>query len=34
LFVLGRTGGYALELQALFLLGSIAIALIGGRSRG
>ena len=34
LFVLGKTGGYALELQALFLLGSIAIALIGGRSRG
>jgi len=29
LFSISKTGGYALELQALFLLASIAIALLG-----
>ncbi len=30
LLELSKTGGYALELQALFLFGALAIALIGG----
>jgi putative oxidoreductase len=29
LFALAKTGGYALELQAMFLLGAISIALLG-----
>jgi len=29
LFHLGRSGGYALELQALYFLGAVAIALLG-----
>jgi putative oxidoreductase len=29
LFTLAKTGGYALELQAMFLLGAISIALLG-----
>lgn len=34
LFVLGESGGYALELQAFYFLGALAIALIGdGRAR-
>jgi len=31
LFALGRSGGYALETQAFFLLCSIAVALLAGR---
>lgn len=35
LFSLSKSGAYALELQAFFLLGSIAIALLGGgRTKG
>ncbi|WP_265468656.1 hypothetical protein [Arenimonas daejeonensis] len=29
LFALGQTGGWALELQGMFLFGAIAIALMG-----
>jgi len=29
LFVIGRTGGWALELQGLFLFGAVALALMG-----
>ena len=31
LFALGKSGGYALELQAFFFFGSLAIALLAGR---
>lgn len=33
LFTIGRTGGYGLELQAFFLFGSIAVALLADRQR-
>ena len=33
LFALGKTGGWALELQGLFLFGSLAIALLAPPSR-
>ncbi|MGE5339095.1 MAG: DoxX family protein [Gemmatimonadota bacterium] len=34
LFTLGGSGGYALELQAFYFFGSLAIALLANRRRG